>query len=54
MFIFIRIVNTIVTEIRMSNFYHVRKLNHFFGHQLPVNVEFFKLMVTRSSLEQEV
>ena len=36
--IFIRIENAIVTEIRMSNFYLVRKWNHFIGQ---VNIEFF-------------
>ena len=41
MFIFINIVNTIVTETRMSNFYLVWKWNHFIGHQLQVNIEFF-------------
>ena len=41
MSIFIRIVNTIVTEIRMSNFYLAWKWNHFIGHQLQVNIEFF-------------
>ena len=39
--IFIRTVNTIVTEIRMSNFYLLRKWNHFTGHQVQVNIEFF-------------
>ena len=41
MSIFIRIVNAIVTEIRMSNFYLVWRGNHFMGHQLQVNIEFF-------------
>ena len=41
-FIFIRIVNTIVTEIRLSNFYLVWKWNHFIGHQLQINIEFKK------------
>ena len=39
--IFIRIVNIIVTETRMSNFYLVWKWNHFIGHQLQTNIEFF-------------
>ena len=37
LFIFIRIVNAIVTEIRMSNFYLVWKWNQFIGYQLQVN-----------------
>ena len=36
-------VNAIVTEIRMSNFYLVWKWNHFIGHQLQVNFFFFLL-----------
>ena len=44
MSIFIRIVNTIVTEIRMSNFYLVWKWNHFVGHHLQVYFEFFFLI----------
>ena len=40
--IFLRIINTIVTEIRMRNFYIVWKWNHFIGHQLQVNIEFLK------------
>ena len=39
--IFITIVNTIATEIRMSNFYLLRKWNHFIGHQLQINTKFF-------------
>ena len=39
--IFIAIVNTIVTEIRMSNFYLEWKWNHFIGHELQINIEFF-------------
>ena len=42
MSIFIRIVNTTVTEIRMSNFYLVWKWDHFIGHQLQVNIELKK------------
>ena len=41
MSIFIRIVNTIVTEVRMSDFYLVWKWNHFIGHLLQVNIELF-------------
>ena len=40
--IFIRIVNTIVTKIRMGNFYLVWKWNHFIGLQRQVNIEFLK------------
>ena len=36
----IRIVNTVVTEIR-SNFYLVWKWNHFIGHQQRIIIEFF-------------
>ena len=37
---FTRIGNTLVTEIRTSNFYLVWKWNHFIRHQLQVNIEF--------------
>ena len=39
--IFFRIVNTLATEIRMSNVYFVWKWNHFIEHQRQVNIEFF-------------
>ena len=42
MSIFIKMVNTIVTEINMSNFYLEWKWNHFIGHQLQVNIELKK------------
>ena len=41
---FIRTVNTIVTEIRISNFYLEWKWNHFVGLQLQINIEFFFLI----------
>ena len=41
MSIFIRIINTKVIEIRMTNFYLVWQWNHFIGHQLQVNIDFF-------------
>ena len=41
--VLIRIVNTIVTEITISNFYLVWKWNHFIGHQLQVNIFFCKI-----------
>ena len=37
-----KMVNTIVTEINMSNFYLEWKWNHFIGHQLQVNIELKK------------
>ena len=49
MSIFIRIVNIIVTEIKMSNFYLVLKWNHFIGHQLQVNIEFFQKKINKST-----
>ena len=42
MSIFIRIVNTMVTEIRMTNFYLVWKWNHFIEHQQQINTELLK------------
>ena len=42
MSIFIRKVNTVVTEIRMSNFFLVWKWNDFIGHQLQDNIGFKK------------
>ena len=42
MSVFTRIVNTITTEIRMSNFHLFWKWNHFIGHQMQVNIELKK------------
>ena len=42
-FWFIRILSTIVTEIRMSNFYLVWKWNHSIRHQLQVTIELKKI-----------
>ena len=50
MSIFIRIVNTMVTEIRMTNFYLVWKWNHFIEHQQQINTELSKKKINEVTL----
>ena len=43
--IFIRMVNTLLTEITMSNVYVVWKWNHFIGDQLQINIKLKKTKI---------